>query len=83
MFMIQSDFFSNRFKQVQFEIAATADPGVFGVSATFMGVDVDKVELIFQVSLLKLKNTYHCQDDEMFCLSDLHNLTLSMCCATD
>ena len=39
-----------RFKNVQFEIAATADPGIFGVSAKLMGVDVEKVELIFQVS---------------------------------
>ena len=36
---------------MQFEIAATADPGVFGVSAKLMGVDVEKVELVFQVSV--------------------------------
>ena len=38
-----------RFKNAQFEIAATADPGVFQVSAKFMGIDVEKVELVFQV----------------------------------
>ena len=32
-----------------FEIAATADPGIFAVSAKFYGVDVEKVELVFQV----------------------------------
>ena len=37
---------------MQFEIAATADPGVFGVSAKLMGVDVEKVELVFQVTCL-------------------------------
>ena len=45
-----------RFKNVQFEIAATADPGVFEVSAKLMGVDVEKVELIFQVSYLISSN---------------------------
>lgn len=39
-----------RFKNAQFEIAATADPGVFEVGAKFMGIEVEKVELIFQVS---------------------------------
>ena len=32
-----------------FEIAATENPGVFEVSAKFMGVSMDKVELVFQV----------------------------------
>lgn len=44
----------NQFKNAQFEIAATADPGVFQVSAKFMGIDVEKVELIFQ-DLLQLQ----------------------------
>ena len=37
-----------------FEIAATENPGVFEVSAKFMGVSMDKVELVFQV------RTGHC-----------------------
>ncbi|KAL3866731.1 hypothetical protein ACJMK2_044012 [Sinanodonta woodiana] len=44
----------NQFKNVQFEIKATADPGLFEVSAKFMGVDVEKVELVFQ-DLLQLQ----------------------------
>ena len=38
-----------RFKNVQFEIASTEDVGVFSVSAKFMGVSMEKVELVFQV----------------------------------
>jgi hypothetical protein len=41
--------FHCRFKNVLFEIAATENPGVFDVSAKFMGVAMDKVELVFQV----------------------------------
>ncbi len=34
-----------------FEIAATETVGVFDVSAKFMGVAMEKVELIFQVRI--------------------------------
>ncbi|CAG2216724.1 unnamed protein product [Mytilus edulis] len=45
---------TNQFKNVQFEITGTKDPGVFDVNAKFMGVEMDKVELIFQ-DLLQLQ----------------------------
>ncbi|XP_041369796.1 ras GTPase-activating-like protein IQGAP1 isoform X2 [Gigantopelta aegis] len=45
---------SNQFKNVLFEIAQTENPGVFEVSAKFMGVSMDKVELVFQ-DLLQLQ----------------------------
>jgi len=45
---------SNQFKNVMFDIGATEDPGVFCVNAKFMGVQMDKVELIFQ-DLLQLQ----------------------------
>ena len=38
-----------RFKNVQFEIKETPDPGVFEVQAKFLGMDVKKVDLVFQV----------------------------------
>ena len=38
-----------RFKNVLFEISATEEPGVFEVTAEFMGVAMEKVELEFQV----------------------------------
>ncbi|XP_012941932.1 ras GTPase-activating-like protein IQGAP1 isoform X2 [Aplysia californica] len=44
----------NQFKNVVFEIGATEDPGVFSVNAKFMGVQMDKVELVFQ-DLLQLQ----------------------------
>ncbi|KAH9500962.1 Ras GTPase-activating-like protein iqgap1 [Bulinus truncatus] len=44
----------NQFKNVMFEISSTDDPGVFDVNAKFMGVIMDKVELIFQ-DLLQLQ----------------------------
>lgn len=44
----------NQFKNVQFEIKSTADPGVFEVNAKLMGVAMDKVDLIFQ-DLLQLQ----------------------------
>ena len=34
-----------------FEIAATDNVGVFEVKAKFLGVPLDKVELVFQVKL--------------------------------
>lgn len=40
-----------RFNKVQFEIASTDDVGVFAVSARFMGVSMEKVELVFQVNI--------------------------------
>ncbi|XP_052795267.1 ras GTPase-activating-like protein IQGAP1 [Mya arenaria] len=44
----------NQFKNAQFEIKATADPGLFEVGAKFMGVEVQKVEVNFQ-DLLQLQ----------------------------
>nr|KAI8756299.1 ras GTPase-activating-like protein IQGAP1 isoform X2 [Biomphalaria glabrata] len=44
----------NQFKNVMFEISSTDDPGVFDVNAKFMGVNMDKVELVFQ-DLLQLQ----------------------------
>ena len=38
-----------RFKNVLFEIHATPESGVFDVNAKFMGVNMDKVQLVFQV----------------------------------
>ena len=40
------------FKNVLFEIAATDNVGVFDVNAKFMGVSMDKVELVFQVNAI-------------------------------
>ncbi|XP_048258787.1 ras GTPase-activating-like protein IQGAP1 isoform X2 [Haliotis rufescens] len=44
----------NQFKNVLFEIGSTDNPGVFEVNAKFMGVPMDKVELVFQ-DLLQLQ----------------------------
>lgn len=51
-------FYLFRFNKVQFEIASTDDVGVFAVSARFMGVSMEKVELVFQVNIYirKFKN---------------------------
>jgi hypothetical protein len=38
-----------RFKNVQFEISSTDTSGTFDVNAKFMGVSMDKVDLVFQV----------------------------------
>lgn len=43
-----------RFKNVLFEISATESVGIFDVSAKFMGVAMEKVELIFQVGFYKV-----------------------------
>ena len=43
-----------RFKNVLFEISATESVGIFDVSAKFMGVAMEKVELIFQVGFYKM-----------------------------
>ncbi|XP_078316270.1 ras GTPase-activating-like protein IQGAP1 isoform X2 [Crassostrea virginica] len=45
---------TNQFKNVQFEIKETPDPGVFEVQAKFLGMDVKKVDLVFQ-DLLQLQ----------------------------
>lgn len=42
----------NQFKNVLFEIHATENVGVFHVYAKFMGVNMEKVELVFQVGYL-------------------------------
>jgi len=39
-----------RFKNVLFEISSTDTSGVFEVNAKFMGVNMDKVDLLFQVT---------------------------------
>nr|KAG5685671.1 hypothetical protein BaRGS_014478 [Batillaria attramentaria] len=44
----------SKFKNALFEIAATENPGVFEVNAKFMGVNLEKVELVFQ-DLLQLQ----------------------------
>uniref|UniRef100_A0A0B7B822 Ras GTPase-activating-like protein IQGAP1 n=1 Tax=Arion vulgaris TaxID=1028688 RepID=A0A0B7B822_9EUPU len=44
----------NQFKNMVFEISSTDDPGVFAVNAKFMGVNMEKVELVFQ-DLLQLQ----------------------------
>ncbi|XP_041464345.1 ras GTPase-activating-like protein IQGAP1 isoform X3 [Lytechinus variegatus] len=44
----------SQFKNVMFEISATNVPGVFDVSAKFLGVKMDSVELVFQ-DLLQLQ----------------------------
>ena len=40
-----------RFKNVLFEITATETQGLFDVSAKLMGVNMEKVELVFQVRI--------------------------------
>jgi len=40
----------SRFKNVLFEISSTESSGAFQVNAKFMGVNMDKVELLFQVT---------------------------------
>lgn len=42
-------YVSIRFKNVMFEIKSADEVGVFVVSAKFMGVAMEKVELVFQV----------------------------------
>lgn len=42
-------FFFTRFKNVLFDIKSGDEVGVFEVSAKFMGVAMEKVELVFQV----------------------------------
>lgn len=44
----------NHFKNVLFEISSTETPGLFDVNAKFMGVSMEKVELLFQ-NLLELQ----------------------------
>lgn len=46
-------FFLFRLKNASFEIVP-ADSGVFEVSAKFMGIPMEKVEIVFQVSLFSL-----------------------------
>lgn len=36
---------------MQFEIKETADPGVFEVQAKLLGMEVKKIDLVFQVKL--------------------------------
>ena len=47
--MTQKCYLSIRFKNVMFEIKSADEVGVFVVSAKFMGVAMEKVELVFQV----------------------------------
>ena len=47
--MTQICYLSIRFKNVMFEIKSADEVGVFVVSAKFMGVAMEKVELVFQV----------------------------------
>ena len=47
--MTQMCYLSTRFKNVMFEIKSADEVGVFVVSAKFMGVAMEKVELVFQV----------------------------------
>lgn len=50
--MLSDNRFHSRFKNVMFEIKSGDEIGVFEVSAKFMGVAMEKVELVFQVRLL-------------------------------
>ena len=43
-----------RFKNVSFDISATDNVGVFDVNAKFLGISMDKVQLVFQ-DLLQLQ----------------------------
>ena len=55
LFMLNNLFkYPCRFKNVLFEISATESVGIFDVSAKFMGVAMEKVELIFQVDFYKM-----------------------------
>lgn len=46
---------------MQFEIKETADPGVFEVQAKLLGMEVKKIDLVFQVnSKLLLSETFWC-----------------------
>ena len=48
-----------RFKNVLFEIHATPVSGMFDVNAKFMGVNMDKVQLCFQVSKKRINQNYY------------------------
>ena len=52
MLVFYLDISFDSFKNVQFEIAATDNVGVFDVNAKFMAVSMEKVELVFQVSVI-------------------------------
>ena len=54
---------SHRFRNVTFEITSTG-VGVFQVSARFMGVAMEKVELVFQV-----RNTIHARVSSLLTLN--------------
>ena len=41
-----------RLKNVLFEMSSTDSSGVFDVNAKFMGVSMDKVQLLFQVTTI-------------------------------
>lgn len=47
--IVNKTFFICRFKNMQFEIKETADPGVFEVQAKLLGMEVKKIDLVFQV----------------------------------
>ena len=47
-----------RFKHVLFEITAGDENGLFLVSGKFMGVSMEKVELVFQVKRLFPSKSY-------------------------
>ena len=59
LFCIAHWVFLCRLKNVSFEITAT-DVGVFDVSAKFLGVSMEKVELVFQVSYHVHKRGLNC-----------------------
>lgn len=43
-----------QFKNVQFEISPTDHDGIFSVQGKFMGVEIEKVDIDIQVSLVKV-----------------------------
>lgn len=51
-FILYLHHFHFRFKNVLFEITSTANPAVFEVNCKFMGLTMEKVELVFQVFAL-------------------------------
>lgn len=50
---------SLRFKNVMFDISPTEEVGDFEVKAKFMGVEMEKVQLHFQVYISQVHQTAH------------------------
>lgn len=68
--------FLPRLKNASFEIVP-ADSGVFEVSAKFMGIPMEKVEIVFQVCLFvsrKIAMYFHCYEDLVVQINIIHHI---------